>query len=270
MRPPQPWRRTSLLERSLRHLDALITPSRTSARLHARFAGLVPLEVLPNFAPEPAAVPRAQDRRDPSRRPFFLYAGRLESIKGVEALIEAFRRRRSEDLVIAGEGTLDRRLRRRAAGLDHVHFTGRLSQNQLGTLYRDALAVVMPTLGHEVMPLVALEALAHGTPLIVRRFGVLGELAEATGAAIAFESPSELAAALDTIASDETARRKLGQRGRVAHRRHFSEEAHLGRYLALIARVARGRGDRGLAEVAQAGVGELAPSEGTGSQGAIA
>jgi len=266
LRPPQPWRRTSLLERSLRHLDALIAPSRTSAGLHQRFAELVRLEVLPNFVPTPAAAPATEDGKEhPVRRPFFLYAGRLEPIKGIEGLIDAFRRRRSEDLVIAGDGNLSRRLRRRAADLEHVRFTGLLSQDQLDPLYREALAVILPTLGHEVMPSVALEAFARGTPAIVRRFGALEELAETTGAALAFASPSELGAALETVASDEAVRRGLGERARAAHRRRFSEHAHLDRYMSLIGRIARERGDPALAEAAESGIGVPTPADRAGS-----
>ena len=253
LRPPQPWRRTSLLERSLSHLDALITPSRTSAWLHRRFADLVRMEVIPHFAPEPPPASPGENRwGPPPGRPYFLYVGRLESIKGVETLIDAFRRRRSEDLVIAGDGNLARRLRRRAADLGHVRFTGWLPQAQLDGLYRGALAVVMPTLAHEVMPLVSLEALARGTPLIARRFGVLAELAQGTGAVIPFESASELDDALDRIASDESFRRELGNRGRVAHAERFSVDAYLSRYLSLIAELARARGAAELADAAEA------------------
>ena len=110
LRPPQLWRRTSLLERSLPHLDALIAPSRDSAALHERFASLTRIEVINHFVPP--APPPNEDEGEAGRasagpqRPYFLYVGRLEPIKGVRSLIEAFRRRRSQDLVIAGDGGL--------------------------------------------------------------------------------------------------------------------------------------------------------------------
>src|SRR5687767_1754222 len=115
----------------------MICPSRTSAALHERFSSLVRLEVINHFVPAPGPGP--EDAEDRARRPYFLYAGRLEPIKGVETLLRAFRRRRSEDLVIAGDGGLARRLRRRAADLPHVRFTGWLSQDRLDQLYRGAL-----------------------------------------------------------------------------------------------------------------------------------
>ncbi len=234
-RPPQLWRRGSLLQRSLAHLDALILPSATSARLHERFAPVVRLEVIEHFVPElPAGAP-AQGRR----RPYFLYSGRLEPIKGVETLIEAWRRGRAEDLVIAGDGGLRRRLHKRTEGMPNVHFVGQLSAAELAPLYRDAIAVVMPTLGHEVLPLVPLEAFTTGTPAVVRRFGALEELVEETGAGLSYGSPSELDAALDRLAGDSRLRAELGRRGSRAFTERFSVDAHLERYFSLIDSVAR-------------------------------
>jgi glycosyltransferase involved in cell wall biosynthesis len=254
-RPPQLWRRTGLVERGLEHLDALIAPSRASARLHQRFACRTRIEVLEHFVPDPrlsavALQPGAGSRS--SREPYFLYAGRLEPIKGVAGLIEAFRHR-SETLVIAGDGGLVRSVRRAARRLPNVRFTGWLSPGELDALYRDALAVVVPTLGHEAFGLVAAEAFAHGTPAIVRRFGALAELAAETRAALTFESPDELDDALGRIAGDAALRQELGRRARAAYRERFTTEGHLRGYLSLIADLARRRGDDRLAGAAEGG-----------------
>ena len=123
---------------------------------------------------------------------------------------------------------------------------------QLDGLYRDALAVVVPTLGHEAFGLVAVEAFARGTPAVVHRFGALAELIEDTGAAIGYGAPEELAAALDRMAGDEQLRMQLGRRGRAAFLERYSTQQHLRRYLALIAELAGGRGDAELAATALA------------------
>jgi glycosyltransferase involved in cell wall biosynthesis len=263
LRPPQPWRRTGLLERSVRRLDAVIAPSRTTARLHERFAPLTRLEVIEYFVPEP---PAGEDARPSGpRRRYFLYAGRLEPIKGVGSLVEAFRSRRSEDLVIAGDGGEARRLRRAARDLPHVQFAGRLSHEELTRLYREAIAVVVPTLGHETGPLVPLEAFAVGTPAIVHSFGALEELAGRTGAAIAYRSPEDLRAALDRLAGDGRLRDDLGRRGKAEVEERHTACAHLDRYLRLIASLAHERGNSELATAAQAATASLeAPSRTNG------
>lgn len=263
-RPPQPWRRTGLIERSLEQLDALIAPSRSSMRLHSRFAPIVRLEQLGHFVTSAAEhTPRSTRAGLVPERPFFLFAGRLESIKGVDLLIEAFRRR-SEDLVIAGTGPRERSLRRAAAGLEHVRFTGWLPAADLDVLYREALAVIVPTLGHEAFGLVAVEAFARGTPAVVHGTGALAELVEESGGGIAYETQEGLEQALDRLASDAELRRRLGERGHSAYLARWTPEAHLRRYLALVAQLARERGDDGLA--AAASRAEAASPSGTAVQ----
>jgi glycosyltransferase involved in cell wall biosynthesis len=249
-RPPQPWRVTRLVERSVAELDALIAPSRTSARLHARFAACAPIEHLPHFVPEPAPGPPHEHHR-----PYFLYVGRLEAIKGVGTAIAAAAGR-AEDLLIVGTGSMEHRLRRQAEGLANVHFLGWRSGAALSALYRGAIAVVVPTLGHEAFGLVAVEAFAHGTPAILPRFGALGELVEDGGGALSYGDDDELSAALDQLAADPALRRRLAERAREAVGERWTEARHLDRYFELIARAGHRRGDERLAAAATAARGE--------------
>ena len=244
-RPPQPWRRGNFLERSMTALDALIAPSRTSAKLHSRFADIVPIEHIPHFVPP---TPPGNGRG--SGRPYFLFAGRHDSIKGLGPLIEAFRHRGGEDLLIAGEGPETNELKAAAAGLPHVRFLGWQERDQLDALYRHALAVVVPTLGHESFGLVAVEAFSRGTPAIVHGFGALKELIEESDAGFTYNSDAELHRALDLIASDPNVRATLGERGRAAHLALWTPEVHLRRYLELIEELAAWRGADALAKTA--------------------
>ena len=69
---------------------------------------------LPLFHPEPQGTP-ALEQPINSERPFFLFVGRLEKIKGVQTLIPVFRRLKKVDLVIAGRNG---RNRQRLKGLE--------------------------------------------------------------------------------------------------------------------------------------------------------
>jgi glycosyltransferase involved in cell wall biosynthesis len=247
-RPPQLWRSGGHLQRALAHLDALIVPSRTSGRLHERFTGTVRIEHIPHFVPEPPAAGTS-----PQRRPYFLFVGRHERLKGLHKLIDAFRSRTSEDLLIAGTGPITNELRRAAIDLPHVRFLGWQDAEELDGLYRDALAVVVPTLGHESFGLVPVEGFARARPAIVHGFGALGELIDESGAGIAYRTARELAAALDRIAGDPSLRAALGQRGRAAYLAHWTEERHLQRYLALVEQLAAQRGASELEAAARAG-----------------
>ena len=79
------------------------------------------MTVLPNFVPTPS--PPSKGPRI-SNRPFFVYVGRLEKLKGLQDLIEVFRGYRRADLLVVGDGTYAKTLIRQADGLPHVRFIG--------------------------------------------------------------------------------------------------------------------------------------------------
>jgi glycosyltransferase involved in cell wall biosynthesis len=245
-RPPQLWRKTPLMERSLRHLDALICPSLSTQREHARRGLRTPTVHLPYFLPpDYTGLPEAPTRRH--SRPYIAAAGRLEAIKGFQDAIDAMRSLPHIDLRIAGSGTYERALRQQAAGLPNVHFESRLDAARIAALFRGARAVVVPSLVYETFGYVVLEAFAEGTPVIVRDLGALPELIAESQGGLIFDSTEGLIRAINLLVSDRDLRRRLGANGLAAREDVWSESYHLDRYFDLIEqcrRTRRGRADR--------------------------
>lgn len=232
-RPPQLWRLTPLLERSLRHLDALICPSESTRREHQRRGISARMTRLPYFLPHDyTGLPSAPTPAH--ARPYVAAAGRLEKIKGFQDAIAAMRRLPGLDLRIAGSGQYEPELRAQAEGLDNVIFEGRLDAAQVAALFRGARAVVVPSLVYETFGYVVLEAFAERCPVIVRDLGALPELVAESRGGLVFDSDEGLAAALGCLAGDEPLRRRLGENGHDAWQRLWSEAGHLDRYFALI------------------------------------
>ena len=227
-RPPQLWRYTPLLERSTAEVDLFLSPSRFTMRAHRERGFDRPIEHLPLFvAPE---EPRAGDGSE-HPRPYALFVGRLERIKGAHTLIEAFRRYRGCDQLIAGTGTQEASLRRQAGGLDHVHFLGQVEHARLRRLYAGAVALVVPSL----------EAFAESTPVLVRDLGGLPEVVEDSGGGFVFSEDDEIGSRLEQLRGDPELRAELGRRGREALGRLWAEEPHLERYLELVERLRAAR-----------------------------
>jgi glycosyltransferase involved in cell wall biosynthesis len=230
-RPPQLWRYGSLLERSARHIDLFLSPSRFTVRMHRERGFAFPLHHLPYFVPShsiPAVEPLERTR------PYFVVVGRLERLKGIQTLIEAFGRYDAADLLVIGEGSYEDELRRMAAGLDHVHFLGRRPFRELHSLYAGAVALLQPSVGYETFGVTAVEAFAHGTPAVVRDLGALPETIEDSLAGFTYTTNDELIEIMDRLRLDTSLRAELGERGRRAHRELWSEEPHLRQYLSLI------------------------------------
>ena len=76
------WRATGLLERYGRHVDTFLAMSEFSRAKHREFGFPFDMQVLPYFLPE-RETRAAQHSTRLHARPYFLFVGRLEKIKGL-------------------------------------------------------------------------------------------------------------------------------------------------------------------------------------------
>ena len=231
--PPQLWRYTKLLERSLEHVDVILAPSQFTADRHRDSGISRPIKVLNSFsrlAPDDG-VSEFGYRSD---KPLFAYAGRLESSKGLEQLIEAFSQRPDYDLLIAGDGSLAEELKAHCIDYPNIRMLGTLISAHLAALFRDADAVVSPTRGPEAFPLVNIEAMSCGTPVIARRSGGSLESIERTGGGLTYDEPEDLLPLLDRMAGDPELRKSLAAKAIAGYREHYSEERWMEQYFELI------------------------------------
>jgi glycosyltransferase involved in cell wall biosynthesis len=180
-----------------------------SARL-ARYNGLA-AEAL--YHPPPLA-----DRLRPG--PFgdyVLSVGRLEANKRVDLAIEAITHAGSLRLVVAGDGPRRPDLEQLAAarGLgDRVAFAGNVDADALAGLYAGALAVVYPPFDEDY-GYVTLEAFLAGKPVATTADagGPLEFVRDGVNGAVTEPSGPALGAALERLAGDRAAAKRLGQAG---------------------------------------------------------
>jgi len=116
------------------------------------------------------------------RESFLLYVGRLKSLKGAQYLIRAFQNVKREDkklkLVIAGRGEFESYLKKIALGKSDIIFTGHVESIAIKkSLYQNSLALVVPS-RYETFPMVVLEAMACGRPIIASNVGGIPLLVE--------------------------------------------------------------------------------------------
>ena len=233
-RPPQLWRSTGHIARSGRSVDAFLTFSSSTVENHRRFGFPFPMQVVPSFLPEQPPLPKETHQTWP--RPFFLCVGRLENIKGFDQVIRAMRRS-DFDLLIAGSGAEESRLKAEADGAENIVFLGQKSPEELRVLYRDALALIAPSRCYEVFPLVVLEAFREGTPIIARRLGPFPEIVAQSGAGLLFDDEEGLGSAAEQLAQTTELRDKLGKSALSAFEALWSETAAMNAYFGVIDRL---------------------------------
>ncbi len=165
-----------------------------------------------------AVVPNGVDGEVFTPAPFagraereLLIVGRLTAQKNVAAAVEAMAHLpRDVTLRIVGDGEDAVALRAQVSrlGLSNVRFEGRLSPVELAAAYRRATLVLMPST-HEGQPLVLLEAMATGAPVVCSALPELVETARDAALPVENPTPAALAAAVRTLLEDPARRRRL-------------------------------------------------------------
>ncbi len=239
-RPPQLWRHFSPVDWIKRHIDLFITPSRFCMEKHHELGFNASMVHLPHFVPLPEKTSGHEDRGISNRRekPYFLFVGRLEKIKGLQTLIPLFRRYSKAELWIAGKGSYEPKLKHLAKNSTNIRFLGYQHGPCLGSLYREARAVIVPSLCYEISSIVIPEAFTFRTPVIARKLGGMPEIIGKSNAGVLYETENELLHAMDLLLEDPAHRQELGERGYKAYVENWSAQAHLKRYFELIENIA--------------------------------
>lgn len=240
-RPPQLWRYTHMLEKSLKNVDYFITASRFTIKKHKELGLKIPFVHMPYFLPlsEENSYEKEKDDEQKLNKPYFLFVGRLEKIKGVQNLIPVFKNYSGADLLIAGGGEYEETLKAIANGSNNVRFLGRTNHYELRKLYKNALAVIVPSICYEVFGIIIIESFSMKTPVIVNDVSAPTDVVEESGAGYVYTNDKELIEALDTLRTRPEVRNDLGQKGYNAYRKYWTEQNCLRIYFDLIHKIAQ-------------------------------
>lgn len=174
-----------------------------------------------------------------AKEPFVLFAGRLESYKGVHVLLESLRYLPSTIRVkIIGVGPDEQRLKS-MIGKDHrVEFLGFVPGAELWKLMAQAAMVVVPSIWNEPYGLVALEAMCQGTPIIVAKSGGLPEIVGESDAGIVVPAgdPRALARAIERVLDDPDRAKVMGRAAYERARAIGNPQEHLAKITEIYSR----------------------------------
>lgn len=185
-----------------------------------------------------------------------LFVGRIEPLKGVDTLLRAMsilQERHPAAIentclaIVGGDPWHDgldtemarlQQLRTDLGIHDLVTFLGAKDQDILPYYYAAAEMVVMPS-HYESFGMVALEAMAMGTPVIASEVGGLAHLVQpgVNGFHVPSRDPEALAARILELLTDQPLRQRLGQQARI-YARNYSWESIVARMMDVYREVA--------------------------------
>lgn len=198
---------------------------------------VIPCGTTPNFHCIPKATAREKLGWHSQER-IVLYVGRFDPRKGIETLVRACAHLKAIGtshlkLVIVGGSSVERldgpERKRMETLVDHLdlvkqtHFAGRIDHNWLPWYYSAADVCVIPSY-YEPFGLVAIEAIACGTPVIASKVGGLRftVIPEETGLLVPPRDVDELAGAIERVLQDELWAKKLRKQTSHPHNARFS------------------------------------------------
>ncbi|EGQ26117.1 glycosyl transferase [Sporosarcina newyorkensis 2681] len=218
--------------------DHIVATSKTEKEMIRQFVDKPATTHVVSIGVDKAFKP---SQRIPTVQPYFAFAGRLQTTKGIYTLLNAFkllihqeRLSSHPNLLIAG-GSQDsvnplnqlprsKKLRAALKGIEHrVKFIGPQSQQQLAKLFNNAVATIVPSY-YESFGMVAAEAQACGSPVIASKVGGLQDVVkhELTGLHVKHKNPAQLAEAMAILLHNPSYAKALGQRAAVYAQQEFN------------------------------------------------
>lgn len=179
-------------------------------------------------------------RQHTGRGKKLLFVGRLAAAKGLPVLLDAIAKLDDVTLEIAGDGP-DRLMlveqARRLGIAERVRFLGYQSQAQVRDLLKQADIFVLTSFA-EGVPVVLMEAMAAGVPVITTQIAGIPELVEdgESGLLIAPGDAGATAAAIHQLVEDPGLRTRLAAAGRRKVEQEFDIGAEARRFAAILAR----------------------------------
>lgn len=173
----------------------------------------------------PATLTASARAPQPETATSLAFVGRLTHEKGASELLSAVLSLEQDvSLVMAGDGPLRDDLARQiaeAGAEDRVRLVGAVPHARALEIIAAADMFVLPSRS-EGCPLVVLEALALGTPVVATPVGDIPHLLGTDGALVPVGDADALAVAIDALAADRPRRQRMSDEGRARAKRLYT------------------------------------------------
>ena len=204
------------------------------------------LATIPTFVDLNLFYPEQKDGYDP---PYIVYVGRMESIKGVHVLLDAWRKFREMNpkhplslrIVGFGDDVYTKSILNMCSELDKVEFLGKLETFELAKLLRGAFLSVIPSLCYENLPNSLLESYASGTPVLASNLGSITSSVSEGETGFLFEkgNSDHLAERIEYCVDNPTKVSEMALKARYIAETKYSSKEHISKLVSLFIQLTR-------------------------------
>ena len=128
---------------------------------------------------------------------YYLFAGRVEALKGIDIAIKAFEKIPDRQLYVAGTGPMMEEMQAyvKEHNITNVRFLGYLQKEEMTERFYHAKAVIMTSQCYEAFAMTIAEAYSYGVPVIAGRVGNMEGMVKegVTGVKFTYNSAEDLA-----------------------------------------------------------------------------
>ena len=160
---------------------------------------------------------------------YYVYAARLEHVKGIFVLLEAFRQLPNERLLLLGTGPDEGKVKEflEKNKMDNVLCLGFMPHEETLSYLKQAKALIFPSLWYEGFPMTIVESLSCSTPVIASDTPNLTETIHTgeNGYSFMTGSSEDLKKVIQTFSSlSEEASTQLRENAKKTYETHFTEK----------------------------------------------
>lgn len=193
------------------------------------------IEVKPNFVEDHLEKTKSGEI-NLDRQQFYLYVGRISSEKGIETLLQAWKRLPEEiPLYIIGEGPLAERLQKIYRSHDNIRWFGAQPREYIFEYLKHARGLIFPSECYEGSPLTILEAFSMGTPVISSDIGSQAEIVDGEINGLQFETGNaeDLAETIINLDRDKKMLDSLSNHARKSYLDKYTPEKNVERLMTI-------------------------------------
>jgi len=221
-------------------VDVFVSPSSFLLKMHQRYNSINSAETV--VVPHGIEIAREEleklwslkQNRTSNGQINALYLGRVDALKGLLVLSQAFKLANRQDLRlhIAGVGDCLPQLQTEFKGNENIVFHGYVGGREKEELFLRCDVCVLPSIWYDNNPLVVLEAYKYGLPVIGSRIGGIPEMIQENKTGFLFE-PGDHEALASILQS--VSKKRLRTMSRSCHEaaRNYSMDNHLHRLMAV-------------------------------------